>query len=376
MRQLFLNMQVQARAGKPTTLSFDPVVMIREDGLAAGGFAVEPGSGDIRFDGYSTCPPFTLARLLFPAMKEFLSQVRVEGPIRIHAGGTVNFRDHTRHAVTLFWEGQKIGFKRFMADRLACTARLTGTAVEVHDISGECYGGSFTGSVDVVAGWTPDKKFDRLQFAVEGGAHNLDGQTLAAIMGKKSPETFAGRFELSGRLSGVAGGDGDPLRNLQGAGILRFREGRLFRVPLFAPLSDFLSRLIPGLNPEASLTDASADWRLEDGKVRSDSIVVGGDVVNLSGHGAFALTNSLAFDVQVKLMKTDSLLGKAVRALTLPVSKLFEFRLRGTAEHPYWYPVNFSADLFDRMSRGGRSRDDKKKDDPEIGTIKEGGPGS
>jgi hypothetical protein len=373
MRQIFLNMHVQTGNGKTLLLSFDPVVMIREDGLAAGGFSVELATGDIRFDGYSTCPPATLARLIVPSLEESLTQVRVEGPFRIHAGGTANFRDYTRQAVTFFLEGQKVGVKRFLADRIACTARLTGTSFEVHDISGECYGGSFTGSVDVVAAWTPEKKLDKVQFAMEGGVQNIDGQTLGVALGRKAPEQYAGRFDMAGRVSGMLGGD-DPLRNLRGAGWLRFRQGRLFRIPLFDPLSDFLARLIPGLNPGASLTDASADWKLEDGQVRSEAIAVGGDMVNLSGHGSFALTNSLAYDIQIKLMKTDSLLGKAVRTLTLPMSKLFEFRLVGTTEKPHWYPVNFSADLFDRMSRGGRAPGGKASG-PDKGTANEGGAG-
>ncbi len=372
IRQIFLNMQVQAGAGKSTLLSFDPVVVIREDGLVTGGFSVEPESADIRFDGYSTCPPGTLVRLIVPEWEASMAQVRVEGPVRIHAGGTVNYRDFTRHAVTLFWEGQKIGVNRFMADRIAGTARLTGTSFEIHDVAGECYGGSFTGSVDVVAGWTPEKKLDQVQFAVEGGVQNIDGHGLAAALERKATEKYTGRFDMAGRVSGVLSGD-DPLRNLRGEGWLRYREGRLFRFPLFGTLSDFLSRLIPGLDPESSLTEASADWKLEDGKVLSKAITVGGGGVNLSGHGSFALTNSLDYEIQIKLMKSDSLLGKAVRTLTLPVSKLFEFRLRGTSDKPRWYPVNFSTDLFERMSRGARSSREKKNE-ADSGKYEEGGP--
>ncbi len=372
IRQIFLNMQVQAGAGQSPVLSFDPIVLIREDGLTAGGFSVDFATGDIRFDGYSTCHPGTLARLIAPSVETLLTEVRVEGPMRIHAGGTLNSRDFTRQSVTLFLEGQKIGVKAFLADRIACTARLSGTSWEIHDIAGECYGGGFTGAVDVVAGWTPEKKFDQLQFAVEGGVQNLDGQALAAAFGRKAPEKYAGRFDVAGRVSGVLGGE-VPLSKLRGAGGVRFREGRLFRLPLFGPLSDFLARFIPGLDPEASLTNASAEWKLEEGVLASDSIVVGGDVVNLLGHGSYALTNSLAFDIQLKLMKTDTLFGKAVRTLTLPVSKLFEFRLKGSTDAPRWYPVNFSADVFDRISRSGRSSREKGLG-AEKGAVGEGGP--
>jgi hypothetical protein len=352
MRQLFLNVQFKAGAERDAELAFDPVVMIRQDGLAAGGFTVDFKTGDIRFDGYSTCPPVTLVRLVEPEAADRLASLRVEGPIRIHAGGTANARDLTRNAVTLFVEGQKLGLKRFLADRLAFTARLTGASCEIHDLAGDCYGGSFTGRVDIVAGWTPDRELEQLQFAAQGGCQNIDGRTLAASAGSETPERYEGKLSGAGRVSGVLGSF--DWNSLAGSGWVKVEQGRLFRFPLFGQLSEFLSRLIPGLDPRSSLTDASADWRLEDGRVRSDAIAVGGDKVSLSGRGSFALTNSLNYDVQLKLMNTDSLLGLAVRAITLPVSKLFEFRLQGTMQNPHWYPVNFSADLFDRLTRSGR----------------------
>jgi hypothetical protein len=294
----------------------------------------------------------TLVKLVAPDVAARLDEVRVEGPVRIHAGGTANMGEWTRNSVTLFLDGQRVGYDKFMADRLAFTAKLTGTSIEVHDLAGECYGGSFTGLVDLVAAWTPDQQLEQVQFAVQGGLQNVDGRLLAVATGLKTPERYEGKLSGAGRVSGVLGLD--DLKSLTGSGWVRVAQGRLFRFPLFGPISDFLSRLIPGLDPEASLTDGSSDWRLEDGKLRSDSIVIGGDMVSLSGRGHFALTNSLNYDVQLKLMNTDTLLGMAVRALTLPVSKLFEFRLRGTTQSPRWYPVNFSADLFERMTRGGR----------------------
>ena len=373
VRQAFVNMQFRRGAGGESVLSFDPVVLIREDGLAAGGFSVDFDTGDIRFDGYSTCPPAALAGLVAPAQAERVAKIRVEGPVRVHAGGTANFRDYTRNSATLFFDGQKIGASRFLADRFSFTARLTGTSIEIHDISGDCYGGSFTGAVDLVAAWTPDKKLEQVQFALEGGCQDVDWRALANATGMKAAERYEGRLSLAGRISGVAGED--AMRNLRGAGWARVKQGRLFRFPLFGPLSGFLSRLIPGFDPTTSLTDASADWRVEDGAIRSDSIAVGGDLLNLTGHGSFALTNSLDYTVQVKLLKPDTLIGLAVRALPLPVSKLFEFRLRGATDRPHWYPVNFSSDVFDRFSFGGASVQPAHAV-PEKGPAGKGGPDS
>jgi hypothetical protein len=372
IRQLFMNLQFSTGAEKPTELAFDPVVLIRQDGLAAGGFSVDFTNGDVRFDGYSTCPPGVLVRLVAPDVAERLAAVRVEGPVRIHAGGTANARDRTRNAVTLFMEGQKLGMNRFLVDRLAFTARLTGTSCEIHDVAGEVYGGSFTGMVDLVTAWSPDGQLEQAQFAAQGGCQNTDGRMLAVALGSKTPDRYEGKLAVAGRVSGMLGAE--DWKGLSGAGTVRVSQGRLFRLPVFGPLSDFLSRLVPGLDPRASLTDGTADWRLEDGRVKSESILVGGDKVSLSGRGSYALTNSLNYDIQLKLMNTDSLLGLAVRAITMPVSKLFELRLRGTPQAPHWYPVNFSSDVFERLSRGGKGAKAGAAPAEESARPEKGGP--
>ena len=61
-------------------------------------------------------------------------------------------------------------------------------------------------------------------------------------------------------------------------------------------------------------------------------------------------------------MKEHSLVSKLVRVLTYPISKLFEFRLRGPLDDPKWYPVNFSLDLLERI--GLRKRASSEEKDP------------
>lgn len=141
----------------------------------------------------------------------------------------------------------------------------------------------------------------------------------------------------------------EPLQTVRGAGRMRVASVRLYSLPVFEPLADFLNRLLPGLNVGGNRTDADAEWQASDGRLRLDPITVNGDVLSLIGRGAYAFTNSLDFDIQVKLMKDSTFLGRTVRILTFPVSKLFEFRLRGTTDNPRWYPVNFSSDVLEKI---------------------------
>jgi hypothetical protein len=127
----------------------------------------------------------------------------------------------------------------------------------------------------------------------------------------------------------------------------------VFLFPLFGGLSRYLAGIVPGLDFVLRQTDLKTDFTIADGVVRMDRVLIEGDVFSLLGKGHYDLRDELDFDVQVALMKEHTLVAKVLRALTYPISKLFEFRLRGSLDDPRWYPVNFSTDLLERLGLKG-----------------------
>ena len=69
------------------------------------------------------------------------------------------------------------------------------------------------------------------------------------------------------------------------------------------------------------------------------------------------LEGNLDYHVQLTLMREHNLVAKLLRVLTYPVSKLFEFRVRGPIEDPKWYPTNFSGDLLIKLGAGNGDND-------------------
>jgi hypothetical protein len=125
-----------------------------------------------------------------------------------------------------------------------------------------------------------------------------------------------------------------------------------------------MAKLVPGLDFVLRQGDLSLDYTLAGGKVRSDNVSVEGDVLSLSGRGDYFLDERLDFLVQVKLMRESPIVGRLLRLITWPLSKLFEFRVAGTRSEPVWYPVNFSRDLLERLGIKRSSDDwDKETDD-------------
>jgi hypothetical protein len=153
----------------------------------------------------------------------------------------------------------------------------------------------------------------------------------------------SGRFDVSGLVEDRTG------EALTGEGAIRIKDGRVFMLPLFGGLSQALARVIPGLDFVLRQTDARAEFVIRNREARSTEIQVEGDVLSLTGRGAYRFDGGLDFYAQVQLMKHQTLVAKVLRTLTYPLSKLFEFRLRGTLDEPDWYPLNFSPELFERL---------------------------
>ena len=101
---------------------------------------------------------------------------------------------------------------------------------------------------------------------------------------------------------------------------------------------------------------ATVDFKVADQKISTDNLEIEGSGFSLFGAGdIFFVTDKMDMSVRINAHGIPGI-------VLFPVSKLFEFKLKGTTKNPVWYPVNFSSDLFDRMSRGGRSRDPEKAD--------------
>ena len=161
---------------------------------------------------------------------------------------------------------------------------------------------------------------------------------------------FSTRINLNGPLST------NHSQLVQGDVYLKIRDGRVFLLPIFGGLSQYMAKIVPGLDFVLRQGDARADFVVGGGMMSSDNVAIEGDVLSMKGKGHYHLNQDLDYTVQLKLMKSHPLVGKLLRVITWPISKLFEFRLQGTVSEPEWYPINFSSELLERLGLGKRKR--------------------
>lgn len=125
---------------------------------------------------------------------------------------------------------------------------------------------------------------------------------------------------------------------LDGFGHIEIKDGQLMRMKGFAGLINAMPKIAPAITWISDSTQASADYTIEHGVIKSDNVTVEGKLFSIRMYGAFdAVANRLDFTVRVQFARSDTLLGKVLHPLTWPFTKLIlEFRLTGTPEEPEW----------------------------------------
>lgn len=151
-----------------------------------------------------------------------------------------------------------------------------------------------------------------------------------------------GKIELSGPLGE------DCLAGLNGNGSFRIENGHIAQMKLFLGLTEVLSEYVPGVASIVNQTRASADYVITNGVIQSSNILIEGSLISIRAEGSYDMVNdNLDFEVRVRLMKDESLLGKyLIRPITWPFAKLLlEYKVQGKIEDPEWTYIS----ILDRI---------------------------
>ena len=155
-----------------------------------------------------------------------------------------------------------------------------------------------------------------------------------------------GNVTLSGRANNRT------VASLSGEGNVRIRDGLLHRMRLFAGFTDYLARTIPGISALVNQSSGSMDFIIRDGVLRTDTLLIEGDIFSIQGKGSANLeTDALDFVVRANLFKQKTIAGRITHFVTLPFTRLLlEFKLYGTRDNPEWSYANIIERITDGLS--------------------------
>jgi AsmA-like C-terminal region len=197
---------------------------------------------------------------------------------------------------------------------------LTDDRLQITDLNGSIFSGTIRGQADISLA----KNDERYQASIAAEHVEFARLTDLYFNYKTAQGSMNGQYEWSGR--------GADARSMSGNGQIEVRNGDVFAIPLFGPLSDLLNSVIPGIGYRVA-RKATMSFTITDGVIRTPDFHVDGGVFGMVGHGdSHFLDDKIAFDLRVDA-------GGPGVVLT-PLYKFFEYRAEGSLSHPTWRAKN------------------------------------
>lgn len=177
-------------------------------------------------------------------------------------------------------------------------------------------------------------------FGVDVSVNNVDFPSLTQLYFgySKSQGAMSGHYAFTASLR-------EPAK-MRGSGSVRVEKGHVLAIPLFGPLSDVISAIIPGAGHESARL-ATADFTIADQWIRTKNLEIQGPGFELFGDGGVQFpTGRLDLSVRIN--------AKGIPGLVLfPVSKLLEYVSTGFVSDPQWRPKIVPREFWQILGLGG-----------------------
>ena len=148
--------------------------------------------------------------------------------------------------------------------------------------------------------------------------------------------------EMHGKIDGSVE-FGGPLSTalvsrVSGKASISMENGHLARLNMFAGLTDYLAKNIPGVSSLVDQSNAEIECTIEDGVIRATKIQISGDIFSIAGSGTYSIPDDrLDITARVRIFRNDSIIGKIANPITWTFSKLLmEFKVYGSLNAPKW----------------------------------------
>ncbi|HKP93158.1 MAG TPA: AsmA-like C-terminal region-containing protein, partial [Chthoniobacterales bacterium] len=241
----------------------------------------------------------------------------VNGVFHFHGSGDhVEIKVDAPAGMDYLFLGKNLPF-----DRVAGRLLFTDDRLQLLEMTGRLFNGDIRGTADISL--------------AKNDNHYRASLTLDGVDFPKLADLYFKYNTAHGRLSGNYEwtGLGSEARLMEGNGNARVTDGDIFAIPVFGPLSELLSAIIPGAGYSLA-RQAKSSFTIKDGVIHTDDFKVSGKLFGMIGHGdVHFLEDKLDFDIRIEA-------GGAGVVLT-PMYKLFEYKGEGSISKPNWHPKRF-----------------------------------
>jgi len=313
-------------------ISIQPLVCERTDGTLSGSLAIDTLASNVDFIAQADMPIDPLLHIIRVNINPGKYGIVFATPPRLTATGRVPL-DGNLDGIVLTGTilAPTATVRRVPLQNLQCEFDIVTNSYALRNVHATAAGGEISGSLNLMSPPGVDTQtVYRTSFKVD----HLDVKTFAAQLGFTNCPT--GKANAAIALASCFGANHE--QRLTGNGDIQIEKGELGRIPLFAGLTDYMARNVPGIDFLVSQSEAHLPFVITNGLLHSDALLVEGDVFSIGGNGTYSFpSDQLDFSVRASIFKRRTWLGKLVQIITFPFTKLLlEFRVKGPVENPIW----------------------------------------
>ena len=312
----------------------------RPEGAAFGTVKIDTTAGLVSFTGDSKMDPLKLAVMAHiletePGESPFVFPVSPH--VRAEGDYDLSRNEISLTAITGTIDAPRADFiKNGHIENAKADFFVSGSELRLENGAADAFGGKITGAASLVftpptnRAFTVSVKLDDFKFA------------RLALLAEHEDLDSKGRIDASLNTSGVLTGSlEETLVSLTGAGAAAMEDARIYRVPLFAGLTGFLAKYVPGVDFLVSQNELKLKFELDSEGVKITDMNIIGIAFSASAHGRIGYDGNINIRLKGHLMNKETWVGKALNIVLYPVSKVLEFRAEGSIKNPKWSLVTF-----------------------------------
>ena len=307
--------------------AFENFKVTRDEGRGTGTFSYNTQRREIKIDQVeTTLNPSDAIMWIEPRFWEQVKPYRFHHTPHVSANGIVQLgggkQTHLQLDVSAAG-GMDYTFidKVLPFEHIAGQLLFTDDRLQIFDLKGTLFSGDLSGSADISLA-----KNDH-HYTATVAIEQADFPSLTDLYFKYKTS----RGELGGKFD--FGGIGADRKSLHGTGTVEVRNGNVFAIPVFGPLSELLSKIFNGVGYSVA-HEATAPFTIRNGVIHTEKLKVAGKLFAMVGQGDIDFVkNDLDFDIRID--------ANGPGALLTPLYQLFEYHGSGSLTKPVWRPKRF-----------------------------------
>jgi len=279
---------------------------------------------------YSTLDPRALKRVLAAKTPAWMNQMEFFKPPDIRCSGSFCWTNPLATDVRFNIGGTGYRWTNIVADTITGDVFWHGRTVLLTNVQASAYGAG------KATGWgslTYKPKVDTT-FHFDLTAVDVELPLLArGLTGKTN--NLEGKVDLEAHITS---GASKNLASINGYGFVSVHDALLWDLPMFGVFSPVLNAIAPGAGNSRAY-EAKGTYAIVNGKIYTDDLEIRATGYRLLYKGYIGLNKQVDARVEAQLLRETAVLGPILRYALAPLTKLFEYHITGTVNHPIKEPM-------------------------------------